>query len=123
MLNGRNYVTNDSTCLTANGHSVVDYSIVNHNDLSVFTDFICTNVTDIINSNGHDTVLTSAAFPDHSVLSWKLNFGNAEQLPSATDKSHEPALKIDPRNIPTNIFIEDSIVASLHETVFRLEKR
>ena len=78
ILNGRNYVMNDFTCLKANGHSVVDYCSVNHDDLSIFTDFTVTNVIDIINSIGHDTGLTSAVFPNHSVLSWKLNFGNVE---------------------------------------------
>ena len=71
-------MTNNFTCLTANGHSVVDYCIVNHDDLSISTAFTVTNATATINSIGHDTVLTSVAFPDHSVLSWKLNFVNAK---------------------------------------------
>ena len=83
--------------LNANGHSVVDYCIVSHDDLyddlSVFTDFTVTNVTDLISATGHDTALTSAAFLNHYVLSWKLNVGNAEQLPSATDISQEPIVK------------------------------
>ena len=54
-LNDRNYVTNDFTCLTANGYFIVEHRIVNQDDLSIFTDFIVTNITDIINSINHDS--------------------------------------------------------------------
>ena len=99
MLNGRNFVSNDFTCSTVNGHSVVDYCIVNHDDLSSFIDFTVSNIPDIINSVGHETILTSSSFPDHSVLSWKLNFGIVEQLPSSMNKSKEQTeYRFDSRN-------------------------
>ena len=66
MLNGRSCLHNDYTCSSVNGYSVVDYCIINHDDLSMFTDFIITNTADLINSVGHDTVLISASIPDHS---------------------------------------------------------
>ena len=120
MLNGRNFVSNDFTCSTVNGHSVVGYCIVNHDDLSTFIDFTVSNIPDIINSVGHETILTSASFPDHSVLSWKLNFGIVEQLPSSMNKSNEQTeYKIDTRNIPSDFLMHESVVTCLHETVFR----
>ena len=72
-----------------NGHFVIDNCIVIHDDLSSFMDFTVSNIPDIINSVGHETILTSASFPDYSGLSWKLNFGNEEQLPSSMNKSKE----------------------------------
>ena len=33
MLNGRNYICNDCTSISTKGHSVVDYCLVNHDNL------------------------------------------------------------------------------------------
>ena len=56
ILNGRNSNLNDFTCITSIGRSVVDYCLVNHDYLSIFSEFNVHKVTDVINEIGHDTV-------------------------------------------------------------------
>lgn len=46
ILNGRNYVCNDYTCITSLGYSVVDYCLVNHDELVLYSDFKVSKVTD-----------------------------------------------------------------------------
>ena len=48
---------------------MVDYCLVTHESLKFFIDFKVTKVTDLINLVGHDKVLVSTSFPDHSALS------------------------------------------------------
>ncbi len=52
ILNGRNHINNDFTCIAATGRSVVDYCLVSHHDLSKyskFEDFRMTNLMDQLN--------------------------------------------------------------------------
>ena len=43
---------------------MVDYCLVNHDGLSIFSEFNVHIVTDVINGIGYDAVLYSASFPD-----------------------------------------------------------
>ena len=65
MLNGRNFICNDFTCITSNGRSVDDYCFTALEDQSLFSDFNVHKVADIINEVGHDSILFSSSFPDH----------------------------------------------------------
>jgi hypothetical protein len=65
MLNGRVGNSNDFTCVSTKGKSVVDYVVVPHEQLPMFTDFGVHRVTDVINSCG---IQPPECLPDHSLL-------------------------------------------------------
>ena len=52
VLNGRNYIKNDFTCIRPQGCSVVDYCLVSHTDLSMFKDFTITRPSELVNITG-----------------------------------------------------------------------
>ena len=75
ILNGRYCSSNDFTCITSTGRSVVDFCLVSHEDLPIYSEFKVCKGTDIINAIGHETVLLSASFPDDSILTWQIKLG------------------------------------------------
>lgn len=125
ILNGRNSVCNDYTCITSLGYSVVDYCLVNHDELVLYSDFKVSKVTELINQIGHDCILFSSAFPDHSVLSWKIDISGISCREnhadvSVTDKT-EPLLKFDARKITSDFMSNVNLCRQLHTAVFELE--
>ena len=75
ILNGRNMLSNDYTCIKGQGASVVDYCLIPHEDLNKFTEFNVHKTTDLINDiNIIDTIEPETSKPDHSILTWKTNF-------------------------------------------------
>ena len=61
---------------------MVDYCLVNHDGLSIFSEFNVHIVTDVINEIGYDAVLYSASFPDH--LRNKFHFSQVHGCMNAT---------------------------------------
>ena len=86
-LNGRNCINNDFTCITSNGRSVADYCFEAHEDLSLFSDFNIHKVSDVINEVGHDSILFSSSFPDHSILTLKVVTGQRVSCKSTSDSA------------------------------------
>ena len=81
MLNGRfegslNYFTSVST----KGSSVVDYSVVPHDDLNLLSDFRVNSTLDLINAVPELCLVASAGVPDHSLLSWNIALKRLRKL-------------------------------------------
>jgi hypothetical protein len=73
IMNGRNCVKNDFTCIRQQGLSVVDYCLVGHNSLHMYSDFTVIRSRKFVQTSGvHDYL----GVPDHSVLTWVYNFEN-----------------------------------------------
>ena len=125
MLNGRNCINNDFTCITSNGRSVVDYFFEAHEDLSLFSDFNIYKVSDAINEVGHDSVLFSSSFPDHSILTWQVDTGQRISYKNTSDSAElnmeEAFIRFETRNIPDSFLSDMNICRQLHKAVFRLE--
>ncbi len=100
MLNGRNFVKNDFMSVSVKGCSVVDYCLVSHENLSDCCDFSVERAVDLISRAGDISALAPAGFPDHSVLTWNLNFNvtcnqlylSDPKLVSSTDKFNVTAI-------------------------------
>ena len=125
ILNGRKSVFNDFTCITSAGRSVVDYCLVSHDDLNTFSDFKVCKVTDVINEIGHETVLHSASFPDHSISTWQIKLDltvmSNESTRISENLDNKTFVKYDTKNIPDDFMSNDNFIQKLHETVFKLE--
>ena len=48
ILNGHNCSSNDLTCITSTGCSVVDFCLVSHEDLPIYSEFKVCKVTDLL---------------------------------------------------------------------------
>ena len=127
ILNGRNDdESNDFTCITSRGHSVVDYCIVSQDDVSLFSEFKVTRATETINLVGHESILASAAFPDHSVLSWKIDMGESSETPLTENRhihvnTESAQFKANVKNLPPDFMCSVEVVTQLLDTVFKLE--
>ena len=87
ILNGRNTVTNDFTSVSSKGTSVVDYCIVNHEDLSMFQDFHVLRVNDMLNASGAvGRSFVPTSLPDHSCLLWHIS---VEEFGTTASEVHE----------------------------------
>ena len=79
----------------------------------------------VINVIGHDSVLFSSSFPDHSILTWKVDTGQRISCKNASDPAElnmeESFIRFETRNIPDSILSDKNICRQFHETVFRLE--
>ena len=81
MLNGRNIISNDYTCIKSQGTSVVDYCLVAHEDIVKFTDFSVRKITDLMNEiDIIDSIEPGTSIPDHSFLTWKYEIGVAYKV-------------------------------------------
>lgn len=63
-----NDTANDFTSTAVDGNFVVDYCLVNHDDLHMFESFNVLKTTEVISKVGCHYVLISRSYPDHSVL-------------------------------------------------------
>ncbi len=104
ILNGRNYTTNDFTSVSTKGCSVVDYCLVSHSDLSMFSDFHVTRVTELISRSAGVEALAPTSFPDHSVLSWSLHVDCNTYIAENTDGSAYD--KFDISHVPDSFLFE-----------------
>ena len=76
ILNDRNYLRNDFTSVSMKGLSVLDYCLVSHDALSAFSSFDVIRTVELINRVNDINSLAPSSIPNHSVISWKMNFDN-----------------------------------------------
>lgn len=76
ILNCRNCVNNDYTSISTKGVAVVDYCIVPHDNLNLFKDFKVIRSTELISEVSRISGLVPISTPDHSVLSWCVDFAS-----------------------------------------------
>ena len=110
------------TSMSVKGSSVVDYCLVSHEHLSLFSEFKVTRVTDLVNLLNHNNVLAPSGLPDHSILSWniKCNFyyDKTDNEPSEVESICD---KFNVSNIP-HIFLSDiDILSSVNTAIADLE--
>lgn len=122
LLNGRNFVHNDYTSVSAKGSSVVDYCIVNQDTLSLFSHFNVTRVTDLISQIGDIRAIASSSISDHSVLIWNIQVDALNQ----EGKDNEPSLrrsydKFDFSSINDTFLSDSDVFIKVTETIARLE--
>ena len=90
MLNGRNMISNDYTCIKSQGTSVVDYCLVAHEDIGKFTDFNVRKITDLMNEiDIIDSIEPGTSIPDHSFLTWKYEIGAAYKVENNPNNSNK----------------------------------
>jgi hypothetical protein len=76
LLNGRTYIKDDFTFISPKGCAVVDYCIVAHDSLNHFKDFTVIRSTEMISNIQVNTGLIPVSIPDHSILTWMVEFYN-----------------------------------------------
>ena len=62
VLNGRNYIKNDFTCIRPQGCSVVDYCYISHTDLSMFKDFNTIRPSELVINTGICSSISTRSF-------------------------------------------------------------
>ncbi len=124
MLNGRNYVNNEFTSVSTKGSAVVDYCILQHDDLNCFNDFTVVTVTDLINSCGDISVLAPTCIPDHSLLSWNIACNYTDSDENVVDQARMPSSydKFDLDQIPASILTDETVIVQVNATIDKLEQ-
>ena len=75
LLNGRNFHNNDYTRVGSTCCSVVDYCLIPHEKLDLFTEFRITHARELFQSSGCVGEMDPrSGIPDHSLLSWHLKW-------------------------------------------------
>jgi hypothetical protein len=128
MLNGRNYITNDFTCIRPQGSSVVDYCVVPYEMLHMFKNFEVTKSSDLITKAGLiGSVDVSRGVPDHSVLTWSMAIDNGPWASPAihsyngTDTTAQTFTKYDLSDIPDTFMSNEDILLALETAITTLE--
>ncbi len=97
MLNGRNSKVNDFTSVSNKGKAVVDYAIVAHDSLPLFTEFEVKQARDLFVEGGCLWELDQErSISDHALLRWTLDWSSlgVDKLP--VDQTHtEGAARLD----------------------------
>jgi len=77
ILNGRSYTQNNFTFISSRGSSVVDYCLVQYEQLHYFTNFKVNTANDVVNSccKVGDLDLRTI-IPDHSLIYWEVNLSH-----------------------------------------------
>ena len=117
VLNGRNYLKNDFTCIRPQGCSVVDYCLISQNNLSMFRDFGTIRPSEFVNETG----VVPVSIPVHSFISWSIDIPVNINSSSNNTVFESWSVKYDVNNIQDEFLLEQEIVSDLHNTVFNLE--
>jgi len=121
MLNGRNFVQNDFTSVSTKGCSVVDYCLLSHDNLQIFTDFKVTHVSDVLNSIGISNA-TARNVPDHSILTWNVGIP-AVLCSTSTDTESAPSFdKFELNNLPDYFLADNSTLTAVNSLIDTLEQ-
>ena len=112
ILNGRNHVNNDFTCISIRGKSVVDYCVIPYETLGLFSDFQVIRATDLFNQASCVCIVdpTGAVISDHSLLRWRLNLPRSSedaQLNSSDQQTTQERVQYQVKVIPID-FMKDT---------------
>ncbi|CAG2197390.1 unnamed protein product [Mytilus edulis] len=129
ILNGRNFVNNDYTCVSTKGCSVVDYCIVPYDNLNLFKDFCVIRANDLVTSAGFDVNgVDLKLIPDHSLIKWSIDlnaFMSNVQPKNENDKTFSTKFeKFDFNKIPANFMNTNNVyqnICSLIESLKTVE--
>ncbi|CAG2255414.1 unnamed protein product [Mytilus edulis] len=129
ILNGRNFVNNDYTCVSTKGCSVVDYCIVPYDNLNLFKDFCVIRANDLVTSAGFDVNgVDLKLIPDHSLIKWSIDlnaFMSNVQPTNDKDETFSTKFeKFDFNKIPANFMNTNNVyqnICSLIESLKTVE--
>lgn len=118
ILNGRNSIKSNYTCIRPQGSSVVDFCLIGHDDLDKYKSFNDSTMSETINL----FQLLPVNVPDNSILTWNICI---KSLPTCTGNVEnvtcsENILKFDSKSLPQNFLQAKYVVQKLHEAVFFL---
>lgn len=120
MLNGKNCLKNDFTCIRPQGCYVVDYCLVSHDSLHLYINFTVVRARELVQKAG---LQGCVGIPDHSILTWEFSFGNNFDNDESGSKIQAEVgnVKFHVNNM-SNDFLPGEICDSLFETVHSLEQ-
>ncbi|CAG2252849.1 unnamed protein product [Mytilus edulis] len=124
ILNGRNFVNNDYTCVSTKGCSVVDYCIVPYDYLHLFSNFAVIRANDLVTLAGYDlSGVDLKLISDHSLIKW--NFDLSSFISVELLKKEELELssfnKYDCKNIPTDFMNTDYIYLEINSFIEKFD--
>ena len=123
ILNDRNYLRNDFTSVSMKGLSVVDYCLVSHDALSAFSSFDVIRTVELINRVNDINSLAPSSIPNHSVISWKMNFDNFINTCTQNEECLNTTSydKFDVSNVPYTFLSNKNVLHLVNETIIVLE--
>lgn len=126
VLNGRNCIQNDFTCVSARGASVVDYCLVAHEQLHLFNKFKVVRARSLFEAAGciarRDP---QGVISDHSILLWMVDishFGGQQQstVQPKQRNIHEQT-RYDVSNIQADFLQSDEVATVINNLIQSLE--
>ena len=120
ILNGRNYVTNDFTSISTKGCSVVDYCLLSHDNLSLFSDFSVVRAVDAVNLCNNICGIAPTGIPDHSLITWCINFEKTSVF-TTTANLTDGYDKFDVHSIPNDFLTSNVILTKVNAAIADLE--
>ena len=124
ILNGRNYTNNGFISVCVKGSSVVDYCLVSHESLPIFSCFEVISTVDLISRLCSISTVAPASFPDHSVIVWKLNLDAYIGTPIDTDDLQSCSKlydKFDVSRVSEEFLTRPDIIHEVNTAIFALE--
>ena len=122
ILNGRNSTKNDFTSVSSKGSSVVDYCLVSHSDLPMFSDFHVYTASESVNLDGNICTVVPSTIPDHSCITWKINIRSCCPSDNEQHVDSEAFVKVNVKDVPENFGADDRFINEIHDCVSQLEQ-
>ena len=112
VLNGRNSVCDDYTYVSSKGASVVDYSIVMHEQLELFNGFKVTRAREVV---------SKILVPDHSLLSWNIETFRVSHNSKTETEIIATCMKFRLKEIPLNFMNDEKAIRKMERLMALLE--
>ena len=123
MLNGRfDEAFNDFTSISTKGSSVVDYCLVSHHDIGLFSDFKVVSTLEVIDSVRLLSSFATSGIPDHSLLKWNLIIADNSGLPAPRLQASYSDVKFNLNQIPENFLLTPDVLQKVQDSAAFLEE-
>ena len=123
ILNGRNCLSNDFTSVSVKDSAIVDYCLVAHESLHLFTSFNVIRTVDLINRLVATGSIAPVSFPDHSVITWKIDFESFVDTTSGriNELGGTSYDKFDVSDVPSSFLSNPSTLFKINSAIASLE--
>jgi hypothetical protein len=115
--------------VSTKGCSVVDYCVIGYDDLSKCSEFNVLRATELISSCGNLSSMAPSSIPDHSMLTWKINFDNecvSNEYDNAKhnvkSQSVHTYVKYDLNSVPSDFLFNTEVLNDVNITINNLER-
>lgn len=127
FLYSRNIIyNNDFTFVSTKECSVVTYCLVQEEYLHRFSTFTVERSTEFIAEINSVIGLAVVSIPDHSVLSWTVEFGNSCEDPvenmSKSDAANATFDTFDVNSIPAKFMCLEEIISCINQCIFKIRQ-